>query len=119
MGADSRLRLAPLSTSAYKTISEVGPFIRDPLLALALATLAVSYSLQEVEQHSSGERNTSRPSIGPPHLHAPRLGMPRAPLERLSRQGRCLNLIYTKWLDVCPLHAEKIAQIQKMINATR
>uniref|UniRef100_UPI0013D81A57 SCO family protein n=2 Tax=Pseudomonadota TaxID=1224 RepID=UPI0013D81A57 len=29
-----------------------------------------------------------------------------------------LHFIYTSCPDVCPLHAEKIAEIQKMVNST-
>jgi protein SCO1/2 len=39
-------------------------------------------------------------------------------LDRLRGKVIVLHFIYTQCPDVCPLHSEKIAEIQKMINIT-
>ena len=43
-----------------------------------------------------------------------------APVKLADFRGKIvvLNLIYTRCPDVCPLHAERITEIQKMISAT-
>ncbi len=84
---------------------------------LTTATPAASHSLQEVEQQLF-KRERYFQSVNQP---APEFTL-RDAAGRVHRlrdyRGKVviLNFIYTKCPDVCPLHSEKIAQIQKQTN---
>lgn len=89
------------------------------LLLLTAATQAGAHSVREVEQQLL-RREKYFQAVNQP---APAFDLRDAAgrVRRLSDyRGRVvvLNFVFTKCPDVCPLHSEKIAQVQKMINDT-
>lgn len=116
---DSRLRLATVQVPLARLKVTSAQLFVVPLLALALATQAASHSLQEVEQQLFKREKyfqaVNRPA--PPFMLRDAAGRVRR-LSDFRSKVVVLNFIYAKCPDVCPLHSEKIAQIQKMINET-
>lgn len=89
------------------------------LLLLTATTPAASHSLKEVEQQLLRRDKYFQPVNTPAPAFTLRDAAGR--VHRLSDyRGKVvvLNFVFTRCPDVCPLHSEKIAQIQKMINAT-
>lgn len=91
------------------------------LLFLAPATVrsAAAHSLEELEG-MLGERETYFQPVG---REAPDFALEDAegrPLGLEDRRGKVvvLHFVYTSCPDVCPLHAEHIAEIQQMVNRT-
>ena len=95
------------------------------LLAVSLVVLAASasnaavHSLDEVAAQL-GEREQY---FQPIDKEAPAFTFQDAEgqaarLEDLRGKGVVLHFIYTNCPDVCPLHAERIAKIQEMVNQT-
>jgi len=90
-------------------------------LAIASATVPVAraHSFQEFEKELSAREKYFQP-----------MDQPAPGFELLDAGGRAISLadfrgkvvvlhfIYTKCQDVCPLHADRIAQIQSMVNQT-
>jgi len=95
------------------------PAIVALLLMPLLAAVASAHSLQEFEQKLSAKEEYFQPIDKP----APdfRLQDAEGHIVRLSDfHGRVvvLHFIYTNCPDLCPLHAERIAKLQSMINLT-
>ena len=97
-----------------------------PLAAsLSLALLAASgsivaaHSLEEVQQDLRERENYFQP-IGraAPDFTLEDAGGHAVELEDLRGKVVVLHFIYTNCPDVCPLHAERIAEIQEMVNRT-
>lgn len=95
------------------------------LALLAVAALFVSlapaaaHSLEEVDH----ELRDKEQYFQPVDSEAPGFTLQDADgrvigLEALRGKVVVLNFVYTNCPDVCPLHAERIAEIQKMINET-
>nr|WP_183264746.1 SCO family protein [Aminobacter niigataensis] len=93
------------------------------MAALALiatfATTASAHSLDEVEAMIGGTEKYFQPIDKP----APDFTLRTADggavrLADLRGKVIILHFIYTSCPDVCPLHAEKIAEVQKLVNDT-
>jgi protein SCO1/2 len=90
------------------------------LVALsALSAPALPHSLQDLDRDLFAKEKYFQPV----DLQAPDFDLRDADGKRMrfaDFRGKVvvLNFIYTNCPDVCPLHSEKIAQIQKMINAS-
>jgi protein SCO1/2 len=92
------------------------------LLALALSALAPStlaHSLEEVDETLRDKEKYFQPVDS----EAPGFTLQDAEgrsvrLTDLRGKVIVLNFIYTNCGDVCPLHTERIAQVQSMINQT-
>ncbi len=87
------------------------------VLVTALAAPAFSHSLQELEQ----EIIQSEKYFQPEDKEAPNFTLQDAdgkPVSLSDFKGKVvvLHFIYTNCPDFCPLHAEKLAEIQKMVN---
>lgn len=85
----------------------------------ALATPALSHSLDYVEQQLMEEEDYFQPVDS----DAPEFSLEDAagnPVEMADLQGKVviLNFIYTNCGDFCPLHTELLATLQAMINPT-
>lgn len=88
-------------------------------LAIALATTGLAHSLEEL-QGQLGNREKYFQPIGKP---APDFTLEEAKgravaLEHLRGKVVVLHFVYASCPDVCPLHAERIAEIQEMVNQT-
>lgn len=87
--------------------------------AMALFAPAAAHSLEEVDQDLRDKEQYFQPVDN----EAPAFTLQDADgrvvgLDTLSGKVVVLNFVYTNCPDVCPLHAERIAEIQKMINQT-
>ncbi|CCV08363.1 putative oxidoreductase protein [Mesorhizobium metallidurans STM 2683] len=97
----------------------LGSLIAIAVLVAAFARGAWAHSLDEVDTMLQGDEKYFQQIDKP----APDFTL-RAADGRIVRpvdlRGKVvvLHFIYTSCPDVCPLHAEKIAEIQKMVNAT-
>ncbi len=85
----------------------------------ALATTAIAHSLNEVESLMGDKEKYFQPIDKP----APGFSLQTADgrsvrLTDLRGKVVVLHFIYTSCPDVCPLHAEKVAEVQKLINST-
>lgn len=96
---------------------------RPALFALALLTTiaapAAAHSLSELEQNlASKERYLQRVDGEAPAFALE--DAERRPVRLADLRGKVvvLHFIYTNCPDFCPLHAERIAEIQTMINRT-
>lgn len=98
-------------------------FLRPAVLALgltaALVSPVLSHSLEEVDRDLRDKENYFQPVDS----EAPGFTLQDADgrvvrLADLRGKVVVLNFIYTNCPDVCPLHTERIAQIQVMINQT-
>jgi protein SCO1 len=88
-------------------------------LAIALATTGLAHSLEELE----GELGDREKYFQPIDQEAPGFALEDASghaveLEDLRGKVVVLHFVYTSCPDVCPLHAERIAEIQEMVNRT-
>jgi protein SCO1/2 len=88
------------------------------LLAASTSTVA-AHSLDELEAQLRDREKYFQP-IG---KEAPDFTLQDAEGRAVSLEDLCgkvvvLHFIYTNCPDVCPLHAERIAEIQKMVNQT-
>ncbi|PDT80163.1 cytochrome-c oxidase [Sinorhizobium sp. BJ1] len=97
--------------------------LRLALLAIAavmaLTAPAAAHSLEEVDQDLRDKEQYFQPVDS----EAPAFTLQDADrrvvgLDVLRGKVVVLNFVYTNCPDVCPLHAERIAEIQKMINQT-
>ncbi|XKM38402.1 SCO family protein (plasmid) [Rhizobium ruizarguesonis] len=97
--------------------------LRSAMLAIAVAVASVApvlaHSLEEVDQ---GLRHNDK-YFQPVDSEAPGFTLQDAEgrtvsLSDLGGKVVVLNFIYTNCPDVCPLHAERIAELQAMINQT-
>jgi protein SCO1/2 len=97
--------------------------LRSAMLAIAVAVALVApvlaHSLEEVDQ---GLRDKDK-YFQPVDSEAPGFTLQDAEgrtvsLSDLRGKVVLLNFIYTNCPDVCPLHAERIAELQAMINQT-
>jgi protein SCO1/2 len=97
--------------------------LRSAMLAIAVAVALVApvlaHSLEEVDQ---GLRDKDK-YFQPVDSEAPGFTLQDAEgrtvsLSDLRGKVVVLNFIYTNCPDVCPLHAERIAELQAMINQT-
>jgi protein SCO1 len=89
------------------------------VLAIALATTGFAHSLEELQVRFGGREKYFQP-IGQP---APDFTLEDADgrsvaLQDLRGKVVVLHFVYTSCPDVCPLHAERIAEIQEMVNRT-
>ncbi|RUU00045.1 redoxin domain-containing protein [Mesorhizobium sp. USDA-HM6] len=89
------------------------------VLAQGFAHGARAHSLEEVDALLQGDEKYFQPIDKP----APDFTLRAADgtivrLADLRGKIVVLHFIYTSCPDVCPLHAEKIAEVQKMVNAT-
>ena len=96
---------------------------RRTVLGLAMTVLfpspALPHSLKDVEQQLHDEEKYFQPVDS----EAPDFSLQDAdgrPVKLSDFRGKVvvLHFIYTNCPDFCPLHAEKIAEIQKMVNIT-
>ena len=103
--------------------ADLGNLSRRSLLgALALfasASSTLAHSLQELSQEFVSEEKFFQPVDS----EAPDFTLQDADGHKVSLtdfKGKIvvLHFIYTNCPDFCPLHAEKIAEIQKMVNIT-
>jgi protein SCO1/2 len=88
-------------------------------VAMAAAAPVLAHSLEEVDQ---GLRDKEK-YFQPVDSEAPGFSLQDATGRTVSLSGLrgkvvVLNFIYTNCPDVCPLHAERIAELQTMINQT-
>lgn len=88
-------------------------------MVAAFATPAFPHSLEEVEQDIHDQEKYFQPVDS----EAPSFSLQDAegrPVQFSDFRGKVvvLHFIYTNCSDFCPLHAEKIAEIQKMLNVT-
>jgi protein SCO1/2 len=89
------------------------------VLPIALATTGLAHSLEEL-QGQLGDREKYFQPIGKP---APDFTLEDAEgravaLQELRGNIVVLHFVYTSCPDVCPLHAEHIAEIQEKVNRT-
>ncbi|NDK52788.1 SCO family protein [Rhizobium laguerreae] len=98
-------------------------FLQLAMLAVAMMTVVIApvaaHSLDEVDQ---GLRDKER-YFQSMDTEAPGFALQDADgrvvsLDSLHGKVVVLNFVYTNCPDVCPLHAERIAELQKMINLT-
>ncbi|WP_182573508.1 SCO family protein [Aminobacter ciceronei] len=89
------------------------------VLVIAIATTVDAHSLDEVEAMIGGTEKYFQPIDKPTPDFALRLARGRTVrLADLHGKIVILHFIYTSCPDVCPLHAEKIAEVQKLVNDT-
>lgn len=89
------------------------------MMTFPFAPSALTHSLQEVEQNLRDQEKYFQPVDS----EAPGFSLQDSdgrPMKLGDFRGKVvvLHFIYTNCPDVCPLHAEKIAEIQKMMNIT-
>jgi protein SCO1 len=88
-------------------------------LVMAFAPAAQAHSLDEVDAMLAGDEKYFQPIDRPAPDFALRTADNRTVrLADLRGKVVVLHFIYTSCPDVCPLHAERIAQIQAMVNTT-
>ena len=93
-------------------------------IALGLALLpaagtAVAHSLADLEQELAGRERYFQPIDQPATAFLLRdANGQRLSLADLRGEVVVLNFVYASCKDVCPLHAEKIARVQDMVNLT-
>jgi protein SCO1/2 len=89
------------------------------LAVVAAAGPAVAHSLAEVEGELGGKERYFQPVDKPaPDFALRDTAWRETHLADLRGQVVVLHFVYTSCPDVCPLHAEKIAEIQAMVNRT-
>lgn len=83
------------------------------------ATAAVAHSLEEVDQDlRDKEQYFQAVDVEAPAFTLQDAAGRTVGLSDLRGKVVVLNFVYTNCPDVCPLHAERIAEIQKMVNQT-
>jgi protein SCO1 len=112
----------------FEPAAIIGSQRRLPVLgmaALAIAALlgliapAAAHSLAEVDQDlRDKEHYFQAVDSDAPGFTLQDADGRTVSLEDLGGKVVVLNFVYTNCPDVCPLHAERIAEIQKMINQT-
>src|SRR6516225_4477329 len=102
-----------------RIVEEWMPSLRTFVLALSLAAIvpASAHSLKELET-SLGDREQYFQSIDQDAPGFILQGADGRPVSLADLRGKVvvLHFIYTNCPDVCPLHAERIAEIQSMVN---
>lgn len=89
------------------------------VMTAAFALPAFSHSLQEVEQSLYEKEKYYQPvDVAAPDFILQDADGRTVRLTDLEGKVVVLHFIYTNCPDVCPLHAERIAEIQKMVNIT-
>lgn len=89
------------------------------VLVAAIATTVGAHSLDEVEAMIGGTEKYFQPIDKPAPDFVLRSADGRTVrLADLRGKVVVLHFIYTSCPDVCPLHAEKIAEVQKLVNDT-
>lgn len=113
------ITLAPGGTS------NVSPTHILQLATLVITTLilliapAAAHSIEEVDQDLRGKEKYFQAEDGEASgFSLVDAGGRTLSLSDLRGKVVVLNFVYTNCPDVCPLHAERIAEIQKMINQT-
>jgi protein SCO1/2 len=117
-----------IAPEPFETAAIIGSPRRLPVLrmaALAIAALlaliapAASHSLEEVDRDlRDKEQYFQAVDSDAPGFRLQDASGRTVGLENLGGKVVVLNFVYTNCPDVCPLHAERIAEIQKMINQT-
>ncbi|RUO99836.1 SCO family protein [Hyphomicrobium sp.] len=97
----------------------VGPAVVAVALMTAFTAPVLAHSLEEIDQNLRDKEQYFQPVDS----EAPAFTLQDADgrvvrLTDLRGKVVILNFIYTHCRDVCPLHSERIAQIQSMINQT-
>lgn len=89
------------------------------ILAAAMAAAAGAHSLKDLEA-VLGDREKYFQAIEKPAPDFALQDADRRPVRLTNLRGKVavLNFIYAGCPDVCPLHADRIAEIQAMINQT-
>lgn len=89
------------------------------LVASGAAGPALAHSLKELENQLHGREKYFQPleRSAPPFSLRDADGR-TVSLSGLREQVVVLHFIYASCLDVCPLHAEKIAEVQRLVNVT-
>ena len=89
------------------------------VMSLPFALPAMSHSLKEVEQNIHDQEKYFQPVDSEAQGFSLQDAEGR-PVRLSDFRGKVvvLHFIYTNCPDFCPLHAEKIAEIQKMVNIT-
>lgn len=83
------------------------------------APLALAHSLEEVEQNlASKDKYLQLVDMPTPPFSLQDASGKTVTMSDLLGKVVVLNFIYTNCADFCPLHAEKIAEIQKLTNAS-
>ena len=96
--------------------------LQSLVLACALASASVApalaHSLEEVEQDLDKDQYFQPVDQQAPGFTLQDAGSRTVSLADLRGKVVVLNFIYTNCPDVCPLHSERIAQLQALINDT-
>ncbi|PSJ52233.1 cytochrome-c oxidase [Mesorhizobium soli] len=88
-------------------------------LVAGLTLTASAHSLDEVETMIGDKEKYFQPIDKPaPDFTLQTADGDHVRLAELRGKVIVLHFIYTSCPDVCPLHAEKIAEVQKLVNAT-
>ncbi|WP_331374764.1 SCO family protein [Sinorhizobium chiapasense] len=94
-------------------------FVTFVFTMLAAIAPALAHSLEEVDQDLRDKEQYFQPvDSGAPAFTLQDAAGRTVGLGDLRGKVVVLNFVYTNCPDVCPLHAERIAEIQKMINQT-
>jgi len=94
-------------------------WIAAAALFMLLAAVANAHSLDEVETMlGDGEKYFQMIDKSAPDFTLQTADDRTTKLADLAGKVVVLNFLYTSCPDVCPLHAEKIAEVQQMINQT-
>jgi protein SCO1/2 len=94
-------------------------WIASLAIVLVLAPIALAHSLDEVDAMLQGDEKYFQQIDRPAPDFTLRTADGRVVrLSDLRGKVVVLHFIYTSCTDVCPLHSEKIAGIQKMVNGT-
>jgi protein SCO1/2 len=90
-----------------------------PVAISAFSALALAHSLQDLDRDLfSKEKYFQATDVQAPDFSLRDADGKSVSLADLRDKVVVLNFIYTNCKGVCPLHSEKIAQLQTMINAT-
>jgi protein SCO1/2 len=107
------------SRNLCSSFALLGLTILACLLAAVLAPLASAHSLKELEDQLLDREKYFQPvDIAAPEFTLVDAGGRTVSFADFRGKVVVLNFIYTNCPDVCPLHAEKIAGIQSLINHT-
>lgn len=110
------LKFGPLRFMSHLRLAAAG---LAAVMVAAAATTAAAHSLEALERE-----------LGEREFYLEVVNMPAPPITLRDADGRSvgladlrgkvvvLNFIYTSCPDVCPLHSERIAELQAMVNET-
>ncbi|MEQ8664856.1 MAG: SCO family protein [Rhodospirillales bacterium] len=88
-------------------------------LSIAVSGVAQAHSMKNLEEQLyDKERYFQRIDKVAPAFSLQGFDGENVTLEQLRGNVLVLHFIYTNCPDVCPLHAEKLAEIQQMVNQT-